>query len=121
MRTSPGASADAPAHLQGEEAPPASHATPCVVPFLKGTAPPHRQARVMAASPGYAAVRISRAALARPLCLFHRQVRDAWSWPGTQGEVREHHFRETRLLIRRPGVGTRRQACTEISLDKPRA
>src|SRR5215831_2315831 len=41
---SPRASADAPAHLHGEEAPPVSHAPPCGVPFLMGTAKPHRQA-----------------------------------------------------------------------------
>jgi hypothetical protein len=30
-----------------------------------------------------------------PVCLFHRQVRDAWGWPCTPGEVLEQHSRIT--------------------------
>src|ERR1051326_3434191 len=30
-----------------------------------------------------------------PVCLFHRQVRDAWSWPRAPGEVLEQNFRIT--------------------------
>src|ERR1051326_6008083 len=84
----PRASAEAPAFTHGEEA--QLCRLYCVPPlagcrFWWERPNPTGKRRVKVTSPGYGRYASHARHWLDPVCLFSRQVRDAWSWPRTPG------------------------------------